>query len=108
MRDQGICHQGVQCNVAALPGGLLKTLGISIRLVGKRLEGSMLGRKERDPAQITRIAPKNVFRTFSVLTSFEQAKSLKNGAPGGIRIPDLCLRRAALYPAELRMQWKGA
>jgi hypothetical protein len=26
----------------------------------------------------------------------------KNGAPEGIRTPDLCLRRAALYPAELR------
>ena len=25
-----------------------------------------------------------------------------NGAPEGIRTPDLCLRRAALYPAELR------
>src|ERR1700726_5238583 len=24
------------------------------------------------------------------------------GAPEGIRTPDLCLRRAALYPAELR------
>jgi len=27
---------------------------------------------------------------------------LKCGAPEGIRTPDLCLRRAALYPAELR------
>lgn len=27
----------------------------------------------------------------------------KNGAPGRIRICDLCLRRAALYPAELRV-----
>ena len=27
----------------------------------------------------------------------------KNGAPEGIRTPDLCLRRAALYPAELRV-----
>jgi hypothetical protein len=26
----------------------------------------------------------------------------KFGAPEGIRTPDLCLRRAALYPAELR------
>ena len=26
------------------------------------------------------------------------------GAPEGIRTPDLCLRRAALYPAELRAQ----
>src|SRR5919205_882075 len=25
-----------------------------------------------------------------------------SGAPEGIRTPDLCLRRAALYPAELR------
>jgi hypothetical protein len=31
------------------------------------------------------------------------SKSLgKYGAPEGIRTPDLCLRRAALYPAELR------
>jgi hypothetical protein len=28
----------------------------------------------------------------------------KFGAPEGIRTPDLCLRRAALYPAELRAQ----
>src|SRR5712691_1832661 len=27
----------------------------------------------------------------------------KNGAPGEIRTHDLCLRRAALYPAELRV-----
>jgi hypothetical protein len=27
---------------------------------------------------------------------------LSDGAPEGIRTPDLCLRRAALYPAELR------
>jgi hypothetical protein len=30
------------------------------------------------------------------------AKSLKSGAPDKIRTSDLCLRRAALYPAELR------
>ena len=29
--------------------------------------------------------------------------SCKNGAPGEIRTHDLCLRRAALYPAELRV-----
>ena len=28
----------------------------------------------------------------------------KFGAPGAIRTHDLCLRRAALYPAELRVQ----
>ncbi len=27
------------------------------------------------------------------------------GAPEGIRTPGLCLRRAALYPAELRVRW---
>ena len=27
-----------------------------------------------------------------------------NGAIGGIRTPDLCLRRALLYPAELQSQ----
>src|SRR4051812_36129727 len=31
----------------------------------------------------------------------EQLQSII-GAPEGIRTPDLCLRRAALYPAELR------
>ena len=31
----------------------------------------------------------------------------KNGAPGTIRTCDLCLRRAALYPAELRVPPKG-
>src|SRR5205814_10201417 len=29
-------------------------------------------------------------------------KTQNTGAPEGIRTPDLCLRRAALYPAELR------
>jgi hypothetical protein len=28
----------------------------------------------------------------------------ENGAPEGIRTPGLCLRRAALYPAELRVR----
>jgi hypothetical protein len=28
----------------------------------------------------------------------------KNGAPDWIRTSDLCLRRATLYPAELRVQ----
>ena len=32
---------------------------------------------------------------------FSDQKIEKNGAPRGIRIPGLCLRRAALYPAEL-------
>jgi hypothetical protein len=31
----------------------------------------------------------------------------KYGAPGEIRTHDLCLRRAALYPAELRVQHLG-
>ena len=31
-------------------------------------------------------------------------KGKKNGAPGGIRTHDPCLRRAVLYPAELRMR----
>ncbi len=29
-----------------------------------------------------------------------------NGAPGEIRTHDLCLRRATLYPAELRAHYK--
>jgi hypothetical protein len=29
-------------------------------------------------------------------------KSLKSGAPGEIRTPDLLLRRQSLYPSELR------
>src|ERR1700748_388363 len=29
----------------------------------------------------------------------------KNGAPDTIRTCDLCLRRATLYPAELRVRW---
>ena len=32
------------------------------------------------------------------------ASSVKSGAPGKIRTPDLFLRREALYPAELRAQ----
>ena len=31
-------------------------------------------------------------------------QDIENGAPEGIRTPGLCLRRAALYPAELRAQ----
>ena len=29
---------------------------------------------------------------------------MRDGAPEGIRTPGLCLRRAALYPAELRVR----
>ena len=36
------------------------------------------------------------YRWFSVL--------YKHGGPGEIRTHDLCLRRAALYPAELRVR----
>jgi hypothetical protein len=32
----------------------------------------------------------------------------RSGAPEGIRTPGLCLRRAALYPAELRVLLNGA
>src|SRR5579862_6248921 len=32
----------------------------------------------------------------------EKAFRLKNGAPGGVRTPDLVLRRHTLYPSELR------
>ncbi len=35
--------------------------------------------------------------------SFNSLKEI--GAPGEIRTPGLCLRRAALYPAELRVRW---
>jgi hypothetical protein len=31
---------------------------------------------------------------------------MRYGAPGEIRTHDLCLRRAALYPAELRVRIK--
>jgi hypothetical protein len=34
-------------------------------------------------------------------------KSLKNGAPGEIRTPDLLLRRQSLYPSELRAHTGG-
>src|SRR5262249_56979015 len=31
--------------------------------------------------------------------------AIDDGGPGEIRTHDLCLRRAALYPAELRVRW---
>src|SRR3954452_9606509 len=37
---------------------------------------------------------------YLLLTRFRF--TAETGAPEGIRTPDLCLRRAALYPAELR------
>ena len=33
---------------------------------------------------------------------------MRGGAPEGIRTPGLCLRRAALYPAELRVRGRFA
>src|ERR1700730_4630043 len=39
--------------------------------------------------------------------SFNNPRS-RSGAPEGIRTPGLCLRRAALYPAELRVLPNGA
>src|SRR5690606_8539848 len=37
----------------------------------------------------------------------EKPPFLRNGAPDRIRTCDLCLRRAALYPAELRVRWRA-
>ena len=34
-------------------------------------------------------------------------REAKNGAPDRIRTYDLCLRRAALYPAELRVRGRS-
>jgi hypothetical protein len=50
------------------------------------------------------------FWDFVCKTKSGYEKPLSGGAPEGIRTPDLCLRRAALYPAELRAQnggWSG-
>jgi hypothetical protein len=44
----------------------------------------------------------NKRRSFQVSVNMS-----KNGGPGEIRTHDLCLRRAALYPAELRVQRGG-
>ena len=41
-----------------------------------------------------------LYQAFTLKTSYFQR--LKNGAPGEIRTHDLRLRRATLYPAELR------
>ncbi len=49
-----------------------------------------------------------LIRQLPLMTAANAAKLSYNpfillvGAPEGIRTPDLCLRRAALYPAELR------
>ena len=40
--------------------------------------------------------------TPAMMSMASQAGRKDSGAPEGIRTPDLCLRRAALYPAELR------
>src|SRR3954470_22194797 len=39
---------------------------------------------------------------YPTAAGFLQRCQQITGAPEGIRTPDLCLRRAALYPAELR------
>jgi hypothetical protein len=39
---------------------------------------------------------------FPGLRGVLASDTLGIGAPGGIRTPDHCLRRAVLYPAELR------
>ena len=51
--------------------------------------------------------PQDDLRTDSVRPDHRDAKLLIFGAPEGIRTPGLCLRRAALYPAELRVR-RGA
>lgn len=43
-----------------------------------------------------------IFKVFK--QKIPKMEILFNGAPEGIRTPGLCLRRAALYPAELRAQ----
>lgn len=35
----------------------------------------------------------------------QQQFLLEDGGPDAIRTRDLCLRRATLYPAELRVRW---
>ena len=52
------------------------------------------------PGESGRVGPVSPTRKY---------RGLKNeyGAPEGIRTPGLCLRRAALYPAELRAQIPG-
>ena len=52
----------------------------------------------------SRASPPLVLRDFYRKRGFLPPKSLKSGALGGIRIPDPCLRRAVLYPAELRVR----
>jgi hypothetical protein len=43
------------------------------------------------------------FCSAAIQTNLDMAAASKIGAPGEIRTHDLCLRRAALYPAELRV-----
>ena len=47
-------------------------------------------------------------RAGAGLETLEDEKPLENGAPDTIRTCGLCLRRAALYPAELRVQRSAA
>src|SRR5579883_152511 len=56
------------------------------------------------------ICPNTVFAMLPQISALSRraAKSLKSGAPEGIRTPDLCLRRATLYPAELRAHGRRA
>ena len=57
-------------------------------------------------------APRLERSTFWVTHGHEKSSgrslSFSSSTPGGIRTHDLCLRRAALYPAELRAHKKRA
>ena len=48
------------------------------------------------------------FGCADFLTVHFSALHVGSGAPEGIRTPDLCLRRAALYPAELRARFPAS
>ena len=93
----------VQATQVAVGG--VKTLGAE---AGRSVDAGGFGLKGRSAAKagtqaIHRMAViANLDRGAVLITMEPLRKKGRNGAPETIRTSDLCLRRATLYPAELR------
>ena len=85
---------------AAVPEGdllIAATLGLGLSAVLPLLALFVLGEPQGFEAKHSR----KVSHLYMALSGFELPRK-RDGDPGGTRTPDLCFRKALLYPAELR------
>jgi hypothetical protein len=103
------CEPYRLCSVALREMRLMEERPRSYGDQGAADEACVVGLKHRGVAGI-RAVPRSKRNALPSGGEFQFQRSLNSplwrcdGAPEGIRTPDLCLRRAALYPAELRAQ----